>query len=70
MVTFSVVPLMEHTIKQIFRVSRACSPVTDLNARNKRLTAKLLTQAIGIINFERLFSNVTADTMDLNSMSD
>ena len=57
-------------ISQLIRFDRVSRHVADFNARNKSLTAKLLK--IGIINFERLFPNVIADTMNwfLNSMLD
>ena len=59
-------------ISQLIRFARVSSHVADFNARNKSLTAKLLQQAIGIINFERLSPNFIADTMNwfLNSMLD
>ena len=59
-------------ISQLIRFARVSSHVVDFNARNKSLTAKLLQQGIGIINFERLSPNFIADTMNwfLNSMLD
>ena len=51
-------------ISQLFRFARVSSQVADFNARNKSLTAKLLQQAIGIINFERLSPYFIADTMN------
>ena len=59
-------------ISQLIPFARVSSHVADFNARNKRLTAKLLQQAIGIINFERLSPNFIADPMNwfLNSMLD
>ena len=50
-------------ISQLIRFARVCNQVANLNARNKCLTAKLLQQAIGIINFEKHFINFIADTM-------
>ena len=59
-------------ISQLIRFARVSSHVANLNARNKSLTARLLQQAIGIINFKRLSPNFIADTMNwfLNSMLD
>ena len=59
-------------ISQLIRFARVCTHVADFNARNKNLSDKLLQQAIGIINFERLSPNFIADTMNwlLNSMLD
>ena len=60
-------------ISQLIRFARVSSHVTDFNARKKKITGKLLHQAIGIINFERLFFlNFIADTMNWfrNSRSD
>ena len=59
-------------ISQLIRFARVSSHVADFNARNQSLTAKLLQQGIGIINFERLSPNFIADTMNwfLNSMLD
>ena len=59
-------------ISQLIRFARVSSHVADFNARNKSLSVRLLQQAIGIINFERLSLNFIADTMNwfLNSMSD
>ena len=54
-------------ISQLIRIARVSSHVADFNARNKSLTAKLLQQVIGIINFERLSPNFIADTMELIS---
>ena len=51
-------------ILQLIRFARVCNHVTDFNARNKCLTAKLLQQAIGIINFEKPFLNFIVDTMN------
>ena len=59
-------------ISQLIRFASVSSHVADYNARNKSLTAKLLQQVIGIINFERLSPNFIADTMNwfLNSVLD
>ena len=59
-------------ISQLIRFARVSSHVADFNACNKSLTAKLLQQVIGTINFERLSPNFIADTMNwlLNSMLD
>ena len=43
-------------ISQLIRFARVCNHIADFNAQNKCLTAKLLQQAIGIINFEKTFS--------------
>ena len=51
-------------ISQLIRFARVCNHVTDFNARNKSLTAKLLNRAIGIINFEKPFLNFFVDTMN------
>ena len=51
-------------ISQLIRFARVCNHVTDFNARNKCLTAKLLHRAIGIINFEKPFLNFIVDTMN------
>ena len=42
-------------ISQLIRFARASSYVVDFNTRNKLLTQKLLTEAIGIINFAKHF---------------
>ena len=59
-------------ISLLIRFARVSSRVADFNARNKSLTAKLLKQAIGIINLGRHSPNFIADTMNwfLNSMLD
>ena len=44
-------------ISQLIRFARVSSHVADFNARNKSLTAKLLQQGIGIINFKRLYTD-------------
>ena len=53
-------------ISQLIRFARVCNHVSDFNARNKCLTAKLLQQGllIGIINFEKHFLNFIVDTMN------
>ena len=51
-------------ISQLIRFARVCNHVMDFNARNKCLTAKLLQQVIGIINFEKHFLNFIVDTMN------
>ena len=51
-------------ISQLIRFARVSSHVTDFNARKKKLTGKLLIRANGIINFEKLFLNFIADTMN------
>ena len=48
---------------QLIRFARASSYVADFNTRNKLLTQKLLKEAIGIINFPKLFQNFIDDTM-------
>ena len=45
---------MEYTFHKLVRFARVRSHVTDLNARNKSLTANFPSKAIGIINFEIL----------------
>ena len=49
-------------ISQLIRFDRVCNHVTDFNARNKCLTAKLFQQ--GIINFEKPFLNFILDIMN------
>ena len=44
LVTFLVVLLMVYTFRNLIRFARVCNHVTDFNARNKCLTAKLLQQ--------------------------
>ena len=51
-------------ISQLIRFARASSPFTDFNNRNKFLTAKLLKQAIGIINSAKHFPNLIASTLN------
>ena len=48
------------------------SHLTDFNARNKSLTAKLYNKGIDIINFGKLFLNVIVDSLNwfLNILSD
>ena len=51
-------------ISQLIRFARTSSHVADFNTRNKLLTQKPLTQAIGIINFATLFfKNCIANNM-------
>ena len=50
-------------ISQLIRFARASSNLNDFNYRNKALTAKLLRQAIVILNFVRRFRNFIADTV-------
>ena len=50
-------------IYQLIRFARVCNHVTDFNARNKCLTAKLLQWVISTINFEKHFLNFIVDTM-------
>ena len=51
-------------ISQLIRFARASSHVTDFNNRYKFLTAKLLKQAICIINFAKLFPNFIVGTLN------
>ena len=51
-------------ILQLIRFARVCNHVTDFNARNNCLTAKLLQQIIGIINFEKPFLNFIVGTIN------
>ena len=50
-------------ISHLIRFARASSNLNDFNYRNKALTAKLLRQAIVILNFVRRFRNFIADTV-------
>ena len=43
-------------ISQLIRFARVCNHVTDVNARNKCLTAKLLQQGYGYNNLRKTFS--------------
>ena len=52
------------SISKLIRFARASSRVTDFNARNKILTAKLFYWAIGIINSNNFFLNFIADAMN------
>ena len=73
MEAFPVLPLTRFTLLNLFGLLEwLSSHVADFNACNKSLIAKLLQQAIGIINFEILSPNFIADTMNwfLNSMLD
>ena len=51
-------------ISQLIRFARMCNHVDDFNARNKCLTAKVTKRprAIGIINFEKLYSYFLSPT--------
>ena len=51
-------------ISQLIRFARASSHITDVNNRNKFLTAKLLKQAVGIINSAKLFPNFIVGTLN------
>ena len=51
-------------ISQLIRFARVCNHVTEFNARNKSLTAKLLQQCYRYINFEKPFLNFIVDTMN------
>ena len=50
-------------ISQLICFARVSSHVADFNTRNKLLNQKLLTKAIGIINFAKHFLNFIDDTM-------
>ena len=43
-------PSLEYTYFSTYKISRVCSHVAALNARNKCLTAKLLKQVFGTIS--------------------
>ena len=49
-------------ISQLVRFARVTSHVTYFNARNKILNFSI--RAIGVVNFEELFQNFNADTMN------
>ena len=51
-------------ISQLIRFARVSSHMADFKARDKRLTAKLLQQGFGIINFGKLFLNCIVDTLN------
>ena len=55
-VMFSVVPLMGFTFLQLIRFARVCSHVTNVNARNKSLTAQLLQQGYLYHKLRKTFS--------------
>ena len=55
MVTFLVVLLMLFTFRNI-RFARVCNHVTDFNARNKCLTAKILQQGYRYHKLRKSFS--------------
>ena len=54
-------------IFQLICFARASSYVADFNTSNKLLTQKLLSKAIGIINFAKLFSKFYRRYYDLIS---
>ena len=58
MVTFLVVLLMVYTFRNLFmiRFAGVCNHVTDFNARNKSLTAKLLQQGYRYHKLRKTFS--------------
>ena len=60
------VPLVVYTmyISQLIRSVRASSHSNDFNNRNKFLTAKLLSKAIGIINIAKHFPNFIVGTLN------
>ena len=51
-------------ISQLIRFARVCNHVTDFNARNKCLTAKLLQQGYRYHKLRKYFLNFIADTMN------
>ena len=51
-------------ISQLIRFARVCNHVTNFNARNKCLTAKLLQQGYRYHNLRKTFSNFIVDTMN------
>ena len=51
-------------ISQLIRLARVCNHVTDFNARNKCLTAKLLQQGYRYHKLEKPFLNFILDTMN------
>ena len=59
-------------ISQLIRLASVCSHVVDFNARNKRLTVKLLQQGYRYHKLQRLSPNFIADTVNwfLNPMLD
>ena len=61
MVTFLVELLMVYTL---IRFARVCNPVTDFNARNKCLTAKLLQQGYLYHKLRKHFLSFIVDTMN------
>ena len=46
-------------ISELIIFARVCSDADDLNARNKRLTATLLKQVIGIMSLEDFFKAIS-----------
>ena len=51
-------------ISQLLRFARVCNHVTDFNARNKCLTAKLLQQGYRYHKLRKTFLNFIVDTMN------
>ena len=51
-------------ISQLIRFARVCNHVTDFNARNKCLTAKLLQQGYRYHKLRKTFLNFIVDTMN------
>ena len=51
-------------ISQLIRSARFCNHVTDFNARNKCLTAKLLQQGYRYHELRKNFLNFIVDTMN------
>ena len=51
-------------ISQLIRFARVCNHVTDFNARNKSLTAKLLQQGYRYHKLRKTFSKFIVDTMN------
>ena len=51
-------------ISQFTRFARSSTHVTDFNARNINLTANSPNRLFARVNFEKLFQNVIADTID------
>ena len=56
MVTFIVVLLMVYSFRNLRKFARVCNHVTDFNARNKCLTAKLLQQGYRYHKLRKTFS--------------
>ena len=51
-------------ISQLIRFARVCNHVTDFNARNKCLTAKLLQQGYRYHKLRKTFLHFIVDTMN------